>query len=363
MRAAARHRAGGSRRAGAGPFSIGDPLIEWEPSAAQAALSVPPRLAATLALAAATLAPHAVSAVTSDWVTVGAPGNAADTSPVNCGASNASPCGAVATTYEIGRSDVTNAQYAEFLNEVTAADTLRSTTGAWAAMRRSAASRAARLGKVQLRREVRLREQARYVRLVLGRVALLQMAPERAADGPADVSHDRGRLLHAHARGGRYQLGAAQRGRERLGVARAGERARPHSRRGRRAPRRGVRPGEFHAIPWCPRQAGGNRRFRRSRGLGRRRASRCARARPSARTEGSRSDNATRPGRPAPGADREPAPRARRPGATPRSGAVASTAVSARERSRARPTRRRDPGPSRRLPCGRARRAPRSRRA
>jgi len=46
------------------------------------------------------------SAVTFDWVTVGNPGNAAD----NTG------FGSVADTYRISRYEVTNAQYAEFLN-------------------------------------------------------------------------------------------------------------------------------------------------------------------------------------------------------------------------------------------------------
>jgi formylglycine-generating enzyme required for sulfatase activity len=83
-----------------------------------------PRLAASLALATATLAPLAASAVTIDWVTVGAPGNAADTNPLHakCGPSANSPCGAVPDTYNIGKYAVTNAQYAEFLNKVAADD-------------------------------------------------------------------------------------------------------------------------------------------------------------------------------------------------------------------------------------------------
>jgi len=54
------------------------------------------------------------SAVTFDWVTVGNPGNAADTTGF----------GSVADTYRISRYEVTNAQYAEFLNAKAAADTL-----------------------------------------------------------------------------------------------------------------------------------------------------------------------------------------------------------------------------------------------
>jgi len=80
-----------------------------------------PRLATALALATAMLAPLAASAVVIDWVTVGAPGNAADTDPV-CGPWSASPCGAVAAPYKIGKYEVTNAQYAEFLNAVAVTD-------------------------------------------------------------------------------------------------------------------------------------------------------------------------------------------------------------------------------------------------
>jgi hypothetical protein len=52
------------------------------------------------------------SAVTIDWVTVGNPGNAADDTGY----------GAVAGTYQIGKYEVTNAQYAEFLNAKAASD-------------------------------------------------------------------------------------------------------------------------------------------------------------------------------------------------------------------------------------------------
>lgn len=48
----------------------------------------------------------ATQAVTIDWVTVGNPGNAADTTGY----------GSVSTTYRIGMYEVTNAQYIEFLN-------------------------------------------------------------------------------------------------------------------------------------------------------------------------------------------------------------------------------------------------------
>ncbi len=55
-------------------------------------------------------------AVTIDWVTVGAPGNACDPQSDGC-------FGAVAYEYQISKYEVTNAQYTEFLNAVAATDT------------------------------------------------------------------------------------------------------------------------------------------------------------------------------------------------------------------------------------------------
>ena len=94
-----------------------------QPPVARSIFSALPRLAAALFLAAAAVAAPTASAVTIDWVTVGAPDNAADTDPVNCGPSSASPCGTVATPYKIGKYEVTNAQYAELLSSVAATDT------------------------------------------------------------------------------------------------------------------------------------------------------------------------------------------------------------------------------------------------
>lgn len=62
------------------------------------------------------LAPMSASAVvTFDWVTIGDPGNACDTQSQGC-------FGSVATSYRISKTEVTNAQYAEFLNEKAVSD-------------------------------------------------------------------------------------------------------------------------------------------------------------------------------------------------------------------------------------------------
>jgi len=66
------------------------------------------------------VAPLPSAAVNIDWVQVGNPGNAPDTSS-NCLGPNgtgSSTCGSVANTYYISKYDTTNAQYAEFLNAV-----------------------------------------------------------------------------------------------------------------------------------------------------------------------------------------------------------------------------------------------------
>jgi formylglycine-generating enzyme required for sulfatase activity len=63
-----------------------------------------------------TLPGTAPATVTIDWVSVGDPGNACDTQSAGC-------FGAVAYSYQIGEYEVTNAQYAEFLNAVADTDT------------------------------------------------------------------------------------------------------------------------------------------------------------------------------------------------------------------------------------------------
>jgi hypothetical protein len=58
----------------------------------------------------------AAQAVNIDWVMVGDPGNACDTQPQGC-------FGSVGYPYHISKYEVTNDQYAEFLNAVAATDT------------------------------------------------------------------------------------------------------------------------------------------------------------------------------------------------------------------------------------------------
>jgi formylglycine-generating enzyme required for sulfatase activity len=75
----------------------------------------------------AALAAAPAAAVSIDWVPVGAAGNACDTQVDGC-------FGSVATTYRIASTEVTNAQYAAFLNAVAATDThgLYNPSMAWA---------------------------------------------------------------------------------------------------------------------------------------------------------------------------------------------------------------------------------------
>ena len=61
------------------------------------------------------LLPPSAAAVAIDWVTIADPGNACDPRAQGC-------FGSVATAYRIGRTEVTNAQYADFLNAVAATD-------------------------------------------------------------------------------------------------------------------------------------------------------------------------------------------------------------------------------------------------
>jgi formylglycine-generating enzyme required for sulfatase activity len=76
-----------------------------------------PRVVFSVSVAAllTSLAVSAHAAPVIDWVTVGDPGNAADTDPAGYGA--------VATSFQIMKYEFTNQQYTDFLNSVAATDT------------------------------------------------------------------------------------------------------------------------------------------------------------------------------------------------------------------------------------------------
>jgi formylglycine-generating enzyme required for sulfatase activity len=75
----------------------------------------------SIALVAAVFSPLAAAAVSIEWVYVGNPGNPADTPSSNCYGAG---CGSVGYGYFISKYEVTNAQYAEFLNAKAASDPL-----------------------------------------------------------------------------------------------------------------------------------------------------------------------------------------------------------------------------------------------
>src|SRR5262245_52270153 len=77
-----------------------------------------PRLCLSLLLSL--LIAGSASAVTMEWVPVGAPGNPADSQVMNDGTTG---YGSVPYAYQISKYEVTNAQYAEFLNAVATTDT------------------------------------------------------------------------------------------------------------------------------------------------------------------------------------------------------------------------------------------------
>jgi sulfatase modifying factor 1 len=68
-----------------------------------------------LLVGAAVATAGTAGAVTMEWVTVGDPGNAADTAVMN---DHTTGYGSVSYAYRISKYEVTNAQYAEFLNAV-----------------------------------------------------------------------------------------------------------------------------------------------------------------------------------------------------------------------------------------------------
>ena len=69
----------------------------------------------------AVLLPMTTNALNLEFVTVGDPGNEGDTKVMRL--SGTTGYGAVSETYRIGKYEVTNAQYAAFLNAVAATDT------------------------------------------------------------------------------------------------------------------------------------------------------------------------------------------------------------------------------------------------
>jgi len=77
-------------------------------------------LAATLTLAICFTPTAQATDVTFDWATVGNPSNTPDTEVMNDGTTG---YGAVANTYRISKTEVTNAQYTDFLNAVDATAT------------------------------------------------------------------------------------------------------------------------------------------------------------------------------------------------------------------------------------------------
>lgn len=76
-------------------------------------MRTPRRLISLALLGALTALADPAAAVAIDWVTVGDPGNACDTQTAGC-------FGSVSHVYRISKTEVTNAQYAEFLNAVDA---------------------------------------------------------------------------------------------------------------------------------------------------------------------------------------------------------------------------------------------------
>ena len=149
-----------------------------KPSTSRSVCSSLPRLAAGLVLAAAGLAPLAASAVTIDWVAIGNPGNAADTPSSNCFAAS---CGSVASSYYISKYEVTNAQYAEFLNAKAASDPLSLYSSFMGSDATSGGiTQSGVSGSFIYAVKSGFVEQAGQLRLVLRHAALFQLAEQRA---------------------------------------------------------------------------------------------------------------------------------------------------------------------------------------
>ena len=76
----------------------------------------------TMLLTILLLAPAASAEVTMDWVTVGGAGNVGDPQESCRSCGPGTTFGAVSYEYQIGKYEVTNAEYTEFLNAVAATD-------------------------------------------------------------------------------------------------------------------------------------------------------------------------------------------------------------------------------------------------
>lgn len=82
------------------------------------------RRGALLSLVCSLLAPAASAFVSIEWLTVGDPGNGCETQTQGC-------FGEVSSEYRISKFEITNEQYAEFLNAVAKADPTGSTPRNW----------------------------------------------------------------------------------------------------------------------------------------------------------------------------------------------------------------------------------------
>ena len=149
-----------------------------------------------LALVAWLLAVPA-GAVHLESVLVGNPGNAPD-SANNCLTIDPD-CGSVPDQYVISKYEVTNAQYAEFLNAVAAADPNGLYNTEMNGDANGGITRSGGRRQLQLRGEERPGEPPCRVRLVVRHAPLRELAAQRAADGRAGDRDDRGRRLHVHA--------------------------------------------------------------------------------------------------------------------------------------------------------------------
>ena len=173
------------------------------------------RASAALLLSLLSFAPALpAAAVSIDLVTIGNAGNAADTA--TCGPLNNLGCGSVGYEFRMGKHEVTNVQYAEFLNAAADADPnslyLTSMSGSISRSGVSGSYVYAVVGS-NANKPIPFAD-------VLERRALRELAPERAAHRGPEQPHHRRWCVHPHARRDRGQLGRAQQRRPLLGPQR-----------------------------------------------------------------------------------------------------------------------------------------------